>query len=146
VAVTIGDGILACNQTTDPVNGVTVERLDNVDTSDPCIKIVYTLQRDGNVLAFLKDLATETDAQFIVTVDSWDEEAPSVPLNWTRVDTPGPDHDIQWCQTTLPASPAQMLPGNEVTCLMDQSAVVQQSGNVKVSETYYLFGDILYKR
>jgi hypothetical protein len=144
VAVKIGDGILDCGTTTDPVNGVTVERLANVD--DPCVKIVYTLERDGNVLAFLKDLTTQTDAQFIVTVDSWDEEAPTVPLDWTQVDTPGPDHDIKWCQTTLPASPAAMLPTGEVTCLMDQSIAVQTSGNIKVSETYYLFGDILYKR
>jgi len=29
---------------------------------------------------------------------------------------------------------------------VDQSAAVQANGKVKVSETYYLFGDILYKR
>jgi hypothetical protein len=63
----------------------------------------------------------------------------------TQVDTPGPGfHDIQWCTgTSLDPS---ILPGSEVTCLLDQSAAVQSDGKVKVNETYYLHGDILYKR
>ena len=91
------------------------------------------------MLAFLKDLQTETDAQFIVTVDSWDDEEPTAPLTWTQVDTPSPDHDIQWCNG-LPAAGPSILPGSEVTCLLDHQATVQANGKLKVFETYYLFG------
>jgi hypothetical protein len=142
---TISDGILGCDpdNNTATTTGVSVVRLPNADGSD-CVLIPYILDRNGDQIAFLKDLTVQTEAQFQITVDSWDAEDAVLPLPITQVDTPGGFHNIQWCLgTSLDPS---ILPGTEVTCLLDQSATVQADGKVKVNETYFLYGDILYKR
>jgi hypothetical protein len=142
---TISDGTLGCDSTNNTATtfGVSVLRLPNVNDTD-CVLIPYILQRDGNQIQFLKDPSIDPDAQFVVTVDSWNEENAVNPLPATQVDTPSPLHAIEWC--LAPTPDPSILPGSEVTCLLDQSAAVQDSGKVKVNETYYLFGDILYKR
>jgi len=143
---TISDGTLGCtpgvNDTATAGNATVVRGPDAGPTN--CVLIPYILTFDGNVLQFLKDPSIDPDAQFTITVDAWDDEPAILPLPVTQVDTPSPDHDIQWCLSN--GFDPSVLPGTEVTCLVDQSAAVQANGKVKVSETYYLFGDILYKR
>jgi hypothetical protein len=142
---TISDGTLGCSSTNNTATAGTATVVRGPDAGDTeCVLIPYILTFDGNVLSFLKDPSIDPDAQFTITVDAWDDEPAVLPLPVTQVDTPSPDHDIQWCLSD--AFDPSALPTGEVTCLVDQSAAIQASGDVKVSETYYLFGDILYKR
>jgi hypothetical protein len=140
---TISDGILDCGNSTPNVDGVTVTRLENANPNETCQLIPYILTRDGNSVTFLKDLTQQTSAQFIVEIDAWDPEPAQNPVPATQTDTPSPDHDLLWCGGTV-ANPT--LPGSEVTCLVKQSTEIVGGGDMQVTETIYLKGDILYKR
>jgi hypothetical protein len=141
---TISDGVLGCTAGNNVATerGVTITRLANADGS-ACVLIPYILTRDGNSVSFLKDLLTQTAAQFRVEVNSWDPEPAQNPVPPTKVDTPTPTHNLQWCNGTV-ASP--LLPGSEVTCLITQSTTIVGGGQMQVSETYYLKGDIRWQR
>jgi hypothetical protein len=142
---TISDGTLGCSSTNNTATAGAATVVRGPDAGDTeCVLIPYILTFDGHVLSFLKDPSIDPDAQFTIHVDAWADEPAVLPLPVTQVDTPSPDHDIQWCLSD--AFDPSALPAGEVTCLVDQSAAVQANGSVTVSETYYLFGDILYKR
>jgi hypothetical protein len=139
----ISDGVLGCGAfAQNPPDGVTLQRIGNADPGEPCVLIPYILTRDGNAVEFLKDLATQQSAQFIVTVN-WDPEPSVLPLPITHVDTPGGDHPITWCGG-IPSSPT--LTGSEVTCLVEQDAVIAGGGETQVDETFYLKGDMKWSR
>jgi hypothetical protein len=139
----ISDGVLGCGAfAQNPPDGVALQRIGNADPGEPCVLIPYILTRDGNAVEFLKDLATQQSAQFIVTVN-WDPEPSVLPLPITQVDTPTPGHDITWCGGTE-SSPT--LTGLEVTCLVEQDAVIAGGGETQVDETFYLKGDMKWSR
>jgi hypothetical protein len=50
---------------------------------------------------------------------------------------------IKWCNTN---ASGPVLPTGEVTCLVSQSVKTLATNQIQVDETYYLVGDILYKR
>jgi Immunoglobulin domain len=148
VDIVIGDGILGCGEQTDNVAGAQVDRLDNADGSI-CPEINYIFDFDGNQLTFLKDLSFQPEAQFKISVNAYAPEDAVLPLPITQVDggpsdTPDGFHPIEWCKSN--AMQPSSLPDGEVICLLDQHSEVLPSGKIQVSETYYLYGDMITKR
>lgn len=130
------------------IPGVTIVRQETV-----CDPISYVLTRTGDSVTFIKNLETQPNATFRVEVNAYDPEPAQNPVPATVVDTPAPPHDIQWCEGTVanPVLPPLVVqpPGPtayEVTCLLTQYTEVAGGGQMQVTETYYLQGDIIWKR
>jgi hypothetical protein len=107
------------------------------------------LTRTGDEVTLLKP--DDVNAQFVIEVDAWDPEPAVLPLPVTQVDTPAPDHDIQWCVGSWdPADPTDTagvsLPDGEVSCLLQQETHIVGGGNMQVTEVIYLDGDWSAKR
>jgi hypothetical protein len=105
----VADGILPCGDSTVslPANlnqpAVTVRRLENADPLSVCQPIPYTLTQGPQSVTFLKPLAQQTTAQFVLDL-TWTQ--PINPLGTasntaTRMNyqsfTGSPDIPLNWC-------------------------------------------------
>jgi hypothetical protein len=177
----LADGVLGCEDTTStiPAEGtapqVSVKRLQNVAGGPSCSPISYSLSHTANTVTFLKPLALQTNAQFVISV-VWSNPVPAGPATLTATTADfqagsGPV-PLGWCadplfsgdgsgvgpgNTTLigitnPAAQPDfepvLLPGVQYACIgsSSTSVVLGSPNTLQVTEQIYLEGDITFNR
>ena len=147
---TISDGNIDCGQTVSTNNGGDTSQTVDVTQLDVpgCSFKPYTLTHNGTSVQFLYPTGG-TLSSFTIKVFSFaPEPVPSGSIPMTKIDvdasgTLATPRAIKWCNTN---ASGPVLPTGEVTCLVSQSVKTLATNQIQVDETYYLVGDILYKR
>ncbi len=140
--------VIDCGETVTTNNNGDTSQTASVTQTDEngCTAKPYSFTHSGDAVEFLYPAGAATSS-FTIEVNAFEPEpVPDGPIPMTTIDqnASGPNtHPIKWCLTD---SNGPVLPAGEVTCLVSQSTVTLATNQVQVSETYYLEGDILYKR
>jgi hypothetical protein len=172
----LADGILPCggDTATLPLDGnapqVAIHRLDNIVSPTTCTPIPYSLTHADQNVTFLKPLAQQTTAQFVVNV-VWSTPIPIGPANplVTKVNFQSlpaySDISLGWCPNPVfdPLVPTKLighdnplgqtdldsnLSGVQFACVGTSSAIVVPGSpsTLQVTEQIYLEGDVAFNR
>jgi hypothetical protein len=147
VSFTLFAESLSCTEPQDtlPTSGgtITIEFLN----PDDCTDVVYTPSFDEQTKTLTIEKPGALPVPLRITIDAWPAELAPVVENElqippTLVTPPDPFHPVQWCEGS---DPTWTPPGDEVWCLISQSAVNHgPSGGeqfIQVTDEMALFGD-----
>lgn len=152
VSLSGADGVLDCEDGTTGENvyeesGITLTRVDlDADTGE-CLPLAFTLDRDGEEVAFIKDIADQPFAEFTLTI-TWDPEPASYPGRVTQIDYLDGEgfQDMVFCDGTAadPVLPGDQIPSTAIEdgwCVADSDPDLVGDGLMQVTETLYGLSD-----